>query len=567
MKTRKISIAVQLFLFILGTAMIVVLLVGAVSYATMENFLRKKCMDDVTEIAVIAAENVDGEIFAKAMEGDAEALLAVEDSLRFFLVGDSVTYVYTLMPGEQGDFRFVLDTDPEDPGEYAEAYAAQDGMAEAMAGRPSVTKEAFTDEWGTFYSGYAPIRYDGRVLGIVAVDYEASSIQTSLNSLVRNMLISVTIGVLFALLAASLASVRIRRNFRKVNDKIVEVVSAGGDLTRVVNVVSGDELEVIGNSLNRLLQKTADTVREVKNEAGEIDTKMECIKNCVCGSVSRMARISDAIGSMAASSEETALSVERVGERASLAYGEIRKAVEIVNENTACVRDIHTASAELHEAAKHSSAVIGDNVKAISGNLKTEKEKAEAVLRIRELSHVILDISEQTNLLSFNASIEAARAGAAGRGFAVVAEEIGILAGNTGNAANEIQKMSEDVVEAIQGLGHLAEQTLNLLQEKIFEDYIKFGDASSAFTDQSERIRGSMEELQQITEQYAKSLEYIKDAMLAVGSVSEENSREIAGVSGQLADTNTDIGKIETLTEETCRAVSVMNNNLSSYHV
>lgn len=567
MKTRKISIAVQLFLFILGTAMIVVLLVGAVSYATMENFLRKKCMDDVTEIAVIAAENVDGEIFAKAMEGDAEALLAVEDSLRFFLVGDSVTYVYTLMPGEQGDFRFVLDTDPEDPGEYAEAYAAQDGMAEAMAGRPSVTKEAFTDEWGTFYSGYAPIRYDGRVLGIVAVDYEASSIQTSLNSLVRNMLISVTIGVLFALLAASLASVRIRRNFRKVNDKIVEVVSAGGDLTRVVNVVSGDELEVIGNSLNRLLQKTADTVREVKNEAGEIDTKMECIKNCVCGSVSRMARISDAIGSMAASSEETALSVERVGERASLAYGEIRKAVEIVNENTACVRDIHTASAELHEAAKHSSAVIGDNVKAISGNLKTEKEKAEAVLRIRELSHVILDISEQTNLLSFNASIEAARAGAAGRGFAVVAEEIGILAGNTGNAANEIQKMSEDVVEAIQGLGHLAEQTLNLLQEKIFEDYIKFGDASSAFTDQSERIRGSMEELQQITEQYAKSLEYIKDAMLAVGSASEENSREIAGVSGQLADTNTDIGKIETLTEETCRAVSVMNNNLSSYHV
>ncbi len=567
MKTRKISIAVQLFLFILGTAMIVVLLVGAVSYATMENFLRKKCMDDVTEIAVIAAENVDGEIFAKAMEGDAEALLAVEDSLRFFLVGDSVTYVYTLMPGEQGDFRFVLDTDPEAPGEYAEAYAAQDGMAEAMAGRPSVTKEAFTDEWGTFYSGYAPIRYDGRVLGIVAVDYEASSIQTSLNSLVRNMLISVTIGVLFALLAASLASVRIRRNFRKVNDKIVEVVSAGGDLTRVVNVVSGDELEVIGNSLNRLLQKTADTVREVKNEAGEIDTKMECIKNCVCGSVSRMARISDAIGSMAASSEETALSVERVGERASLAYGEIRKAVEIVNENTACVRDIHTASAELHEAAKHSSAVIGDNVKAISGNLKTEKEKAEAVLRIRELSHVILDISEQTNLLSFNASIEAARAGAAGRGFAVVAEEIGILAGNTGNAANEIQKMSEDVVEAIQGLGHLAEQTLNLLQEKIFEDYIKFGDASSAFTDQSERIRGSMEELQQITEQYAKSLEYIKDAMLAVGSASEENSREIAGVSGQLADTNTDIGKIETLTEETCRAVSVMNNNLSSYHV
>ncbi len=45
---------------------------------------------------MIAAENVDEEIFAKAMEGDETALLSVKDSLDFFLVGNSVTYVYTL---------------------------------------------------------------------------------------------------------------------------------------------------------------------------------------------------------------------------------------------------------------------------------------------------------------------------------------------------------------------------------------------------------------------------------------------------------------------------------------
>lgn len=67
MKTRKISIAAQLFLFILGASIAVALIVGSVSYVTMGQFLRQKSMDDVVEIAVIAAENVDGRTFQAAM--------------------------------------------------------------------------------------------------------------------------------------------------------------------------------------------------------------------------------------------------------------------------------------------------------------------------------------------------------------------------------------------------------------------------------------------------------------------------------------------------------------------
>ena len=253
MKTRKISIASQLFCFVLGASIVAALIVGIVSYFTMGNFLKKKSVDDVVEIAVIAAQNVDGETFAKAVEGDEDALLAVKDSLSFFLEGESVAYVYTLMPKDGSNFQFVVDTDPEDPGEYAEDYEAQDAMFEAMKGNSSVTSDPFTDEWGTFYSGYAPISYNGQVLGMVAVDYEASSIQTSLNSLIRNILIAVAIGLVFAVLTALIVAVRMRRNFVKVNDKILAVASTDGDLTKVLDITSGDELEVIGNNLNKLL--------------------------------------------------------------------------------------------------------------------------------------------------------------------------------------------------------------------------------------------------------------------------------------------------------------------------
>ena len=567
MKTRKISIAAQLFLFIVGAAVIVSLIVGGVSYSTMGNFLRKKSMDNVMEIAQIAAENVDGETFSKAVEGDEDALSTVKDSLSFFLVGDSVTYVYTLMPKDKNNFQFVVDTDPDEPGEYAEDYEAQDAMFEAMKGTVSVTDEPFTDEWGTFYSGYAPISHNGKVLGIVAVDYEASSIQTSLSRLVRNILISVIIGIVFAVLAAFLVAVRMKRNFIKVNNKILEVASDDGDLTKVLDIASGDELEVIGGNLNRLLQKTGNTVREIKKGTGSIESKMGDINTHVSDSVSRITDINDTVHSMVASSEEIAASIGTAGEQADFVYNDIKNIVDIVTRNTDYLREINVSSTELNNTAKASSAKVFERAETMRQNLLREKEKAEAVLQIKELSDAILRISKQTNLLALNASIESARAGEAGKGFSVVATEIGTLAGSTNDAANEIQKMSNDVVEAIQGLNNLADQMMLLLRNEVSADYKKFDSASQDFTDKSENIQASMEQLQKKTEQYAKSLESIKDAMLAVSSASEENSAEILRASELLFSIDADMKDIGTSTEETFSAITAMNDDLSSYKV
>lgn len=567
MKTKKLSIASQLFLFILGSAAIVALIVGSVAYSNMGNFLQKKCKDDVMEIAVIAAENVDGEIFAKAMEGDEAALSTVKDSLSFFLVGDSVTYVYTLMPKDADWFQFVVDTDPDDPGEYAEDYEAQDAMFEAMQGRSSVTKDPFTDEWGTFYSGYAPVSQGGKVLGIVAVDYEASSIQTSLNSLIRNILFAVGAALLFAVAAALMVAVRMRRNFIKVNDKILEVASDDGDLTKVLNITSGDELEVIGNSLNRLLEKTGNTVREIKGGTDSIETEMSHINTHVSGAAAQVTGINDTIHSMVAASEQIAASVGTVSEQVEFVYRDMQNIVEVVAGNTIGLQEINTSSTELNDTAQNSYAGIGKNVEMMSRMLQEEKKRAEAVLKIKELSETILGISGQTNLLALNASIEAARAGEAGKGFAVVAGEIGVLAGNTNEAANEIQKMSKEVVEAIQGLGALADKMLHFLENEISGDYQKFGGLSHGFAQKSDEIRGSMEQLLKNMEEYAGVLQKIRMAMESVGGASEENNAEIIQLSERLEAIDAEMKSIETTVEDTFSAISGMNRELSGYRV
>lgn len=567
MKTRKISISAQLFLFVLGASLVVALIVGGVSYSAMGRFLREKTMENVMEIATIAAENVNPETFLKAMEGDEAALSEVNDSLSFFLAGESVAYIYTLMPKNESTFQFVVDTDPDDPGEYAEDYDAQDEMFEAMQGQSSVTKESFTDEWGTHYSGFAPIIYQGRVLGIVAVDYEASSIQTSLNLLIRNILFSVAFGILFAVVSSVAVSVRMKRNFRKVYDKILKVASDDGDLTKVLDISSGDELELIGNSLNQLLKKTANTIRQIKGGTNSIESKMESINAHVAGSVSRISNINDTIHCMVASSEEIAASAGTVGEQVDFVYKNIQNMADIVAQNVNNLKAIHISSQELNETAKSSSNRIEENVENLSAGLQGEREKADAVLRIRELSDAILSISSQTNLLALNASIEAARAGEAGRGFSVVAQEIETLAHNTGDAANEIQAMSGNVVEAVEGLNKIAAQMLSFLQDEILADYERFSNASHSFMGQSDDIRISMEQLQQITKEYEESLKNINEIMQNISTASEETSTEIANASELLLSVNTDVKNIEDSTAETLQNISGMNHELSVYQI
>ena len=567
MKTRRIGIADRLFIFIVGTAIMVALVVGVVSYATMGRFLRQKNMDDVVELAVVAAENIDEETFSRAVLGEPDAIEEVRDALGFFLEGGSVAFIYTMMPKNEDYFQYVADASPDEPEPYGTEYEADDAMFEAMKGVPSVTSEPMTDEWGTFYSGYAPISYNGQVLGFVGVDYEVSSVQTSLNSLVRNLIIAVVIGIVLAVLVAVAAAVRMKRNFVKVNDKILEVASDDGDLTKVLDIASGDELEVIGNNLNKLLQKTGNTVRGIKKETDNIGSKMEDINSHVSGSVSRITNISDTVQSMVASSEEIAASIGTAGEQVDYVYNDIKSIVDIVTRNTDDLRAINVDSIELNDTADSSSDRIAKQAEEMSLNLQKEKEKANAVMQIKELSDAILNISEQTNLLALNASIEAARAGEAGRGFAVVATEIGALANNTNDAANKIQQMSNDVVDAIQGLDNLADQMLLLLRNEVSTDYEKFGIVSKTFRDKSDDIRQSMEQLQHKTEGYAKSLEKIKDAMLSVTAASQENSGEITNASELLLSVDADMKNIGISTEETFSAISAMENNLSSYRV
>lgn len=146
------------------------------------------------------------------------------------------------------------------------------------------------------------------------------------------------------------------------------------------------------------------------------------------------------------------------------------------------------------------------------------------------MSNDILAISDQTNLLAINASIEAARAGEAGRGFAVVASEISTLAESTNKAANEIQVVSNTVMQAIEGLESISAQMLAYIRDNVLKDYSDYSQTNRQFASDAEIMNRDMENLSDIVKKYGESVEELRTSIESVSSAAEENSAEIITV-------------------------------------
>ena len=113
-------------------------------------------------------------------------------------------------------------------------------------------------------------------------------------------------------------------------------------------------------------------------------------------------------------------------------------------------------------------------LKSIGTELEKAVEESKSVDKINALTGNILNIASQTNLLALNASIEAARAGEAGKGFAVVADEIRVLAENSSKTANDIQTISNIVMDAVGRLAQNARQMLDFVGKDVIKDYDAF---------------------------------------------------------------------------------------------
>ena len=144
-----------------------------------------------------------------------------------------------------------------------------------------------------------------------------------------------------------------------------------------------------------------------------------------------------------------------------------------------------------------------------------------------------------------NASIEAARAGEQGRGFAVVANEIGNLAQNSAQAAAEIQKVSKEVIDAVEQLAAEAQNMLHFMDETAMTGFQRLVDISTEFQSTAENMNDMMQDISGITDELQNDINSIKESTSAVNVAVEESAQGVtnaAGRSAHMVDSMREIG-------------------------
>lgn len=307
----------------------------------------------------------------------------------------------------------------------------------------------------------------------------------------------------------------------KLSDSAEEI--AEGNLTNKLEVHGQDEISKVTKALNNTVLKLKKMIGDISGSANAVMV----ISNGLASSTSESLKGNEEVSR---SMQEIATGAVSQAEGASKASIVTRELVEDINEiSKKCNYMIDIVKKSTNRSTKVSQGVqqTVDSIKNIATTNKHNVEEIQNLLNqskeIGQIVDVISDISEQTNLLSLNAAIEAARAGAQGRGFAVVADEVRKLAEQSSNS-------SKRIVELINGIQKQIEIISNKMNSGTSEVMYGVKMATLIGNDFEEiekvfnEVNNIVLEVSESTNTMEKKVNVTADIINNVAAVTEENS-------------------------------------------
>ncbi len=546
MKVRKLSITNKL---ILGIAVLFILSDAILGFATY-NKSKQMLMDQIKfnsqHIASTVAAMVDGDKLASFEPGeeDTDRYMEVSLLLTDFVENAGVEYVYAIRNSVKGNMEYCADAQIEDCSYIGDVFEDEEA-APSLSGSVVSSKEPYTDDWGTHISSYSPVYSGRKVVAAIGVDVSMDWVNEQTSSILRTILIVCVAVLAVGVVLLIVIRTSLGRKFKVLNDKIEDLTKGDGDLTRKIELNSGDELEVIGNNVNKLIEFIREMLLSIRDESDKLNRSSSDIARSVRGAKGDALSVSDTMTGMSTSMQTTADSLNRINDLMAGITSSFNDIVSEIDSGRDFANEVKSSASEIGGSAKKERSTTEVKVSDMATSVSEKIERSKAVGLIENLTGNIIAISNQTNLLALNASIEAARAGEAGRGFAVVATEIGELASNSQSAANEIKKVSSEVISAVNELAEEAQLLLNFVNETTLKGFGDLVNMSDEYIKSAERIADMMERFSGAITQIRANIDQIGKSTDSVNAVVENAASDIAKTADMSVEMSDTMSKID----------------------
>ena len=461
------------------------------------------------------------------------------------LEGMDSAYMYVV----QNDGTMLYHPTKEKVGQPVENAVIKGVVKQLQDGKkPGTTVVEYDFNGTTKYSAYTILNNEN-ILVLTADESEALAGITTVTGLAVGIS---AIVVLIAIIISFIMGRRLMRPLVKVSTIIEDV--ANGNIEADFSVVkeSNDEIGLIIEKMKELTQSLGSIVGKIRNSSDTMSSNSYELNDTSSQALAANNEISKAVEDVAEGSTGMAASISKINENLlemSNETKDINASVDEIKNQTVAVQDSSKIMNDKIKSMQDSSHKMDEGISAISKRIETVNTTVD---KVSNIVSVIEEISSETNLLSLNASIEAARAGDAGKGFAVVAQEIRVLSDNTNTELENIKQIISSLVEecryCVQASG------------TIVEDNAKQKEEIKAVLDEF----GSLDEQIQKTAEKADEIEELVTAMIELNDDITKSSNSLTDVSAANAaateEMNANIEELNAMMHGVSEMAEHMNN-------